>query len=243
MTDHIKRHYIKCALFFLCIVIYGCGDLSCKDITSSSLRRYEASDRIETINKEITILQKKDNDLNAIARLGDLNEQLATIYLEKEDFSTALLHINKAFENKRNTPYLNFMAGLAHGNIGAKSGSKDEISQAEKYYRHAIELKENYEEAWYALAVLLFLYKNERKEPIKILEDLCGRSPWYYTARFALGRFYYESGRKEDALNIYLALQTDLEKLPNSPVIREYIQNSSENIQRIRAEMQINQEK
>ncbi|MBN2402044.1 MAG: hypothetical protein JXN64_06570 [Spirochaetes bacterium] len=238
MKHQINRIIPLC----LCLSAFACGDVNCKEIMSGSpLRRYDVSDRIEKINKEIAYLEKNDKDEQATTRLGDLHEQLATIHLEKEDIETALLHINKAFAYKRNNPYLNFIAGLVYGNKGAKSGSKYEIEKAEHYYRQAISLKNDYNEALQALSILLFFYKNEREEPIKIMEGIYERLPSNYRARFTLGRFYYESGKKEDALAVYTALQSDLEKLPDSPIIREMLNNSSSNIQRIQAEIRTNQ--
>ncbi len=235
MTDRIRHYFTQAALLCICTLIFGCNDFNC---SGSSLRRYEVSDRIEKINKEISALNKNEKDSKARARLGDLHEQLATIYLDKEDFDTALSHINKAFEYGRNNPYLHYIAGLVYGNRGAKTGSKPEIDRAEKYYRQAAAMKENYGDAWYSLAVLLFLYKNEREEPIKIMEKLYVKSRSNYRVRFALGRFYYESDRKEDALEIYKALQVDLEKSPDSAMMRDYLKISKENINKIQREVQ-----
>jgi tetratricopeptide (TPR) repeat protein len=223
--------------FFLCLVIYGCGDFNCKEMSSSSLRRYGAQERIEKINKEVTSLEKNAKDQKTIERLGDLHEQLATIYLDEENFDASLTNINKAFYYKRNTPYLNYLAGLIYGNFATKSGSKDDVAKAEQYYRKAIELKNDYTEALHALAMLLFFSKKERQEPIKIVEGLYERNPSNYRVRFTLGRFYYESGRKQDALDVYTALRVDLQKAPDSPIIQEFLNNCINNIKKIRAEL------
>ena len=236
-----KRLFIRFIPLFLCLMVFACGDVKCKDMTSSPLRTYGAPERIEKINKEITSLEKNEKDEKSMIRLGDLHEQLASIYLEMEDYDTSLLYINKAFAYKRNTPYLNYIAGLIYGNKGAKSGSKSEIAKAEQYYRQAITLKNDYHEALKALAILLFFYKKEREEPIKIMEGIYQRSRFDYHGRFMLGRFYYESGRKEDALDVYLVLQSDLEKLPKSPIIEEYLKNCTNNIRKIRAEINTSQ--
>ncbi len=221
----------------LSLTLYACGDLNCRDMTSSSLRRYGAPERIEKINKEITSLEKNKNDAKAIERLGDLHEQLATIYLDQDDFNNALANINKAFFYKRNTPYLNYLAGLIYGHFSTKSGSKEDVEKAEQYYRKAIELKNDYTEALHALAMLLFFSKKERNEPIKIVEDLYVKHPSNYRVRFTLGRFYYESGRKQDALDVYNALMIDLQKAPESPIIKEFLDNCNINIKKIRAEL------
>ena len=222
----------------LCLIIFGCGDTKCKDVMSgSSLRRYGDDERIEKINKELASLEKKKQNRQVLTRLGDLHEQLATIYLDKEDLDTAISYVNKAFSYKRNTPYLNYMAGLIYGNRAAKSGSKDETLKAESYYRKAIELKSDYTDAMEALAILLFFSKKEREEPIKIVENIYVRNPYNYRARFTLGRFYYETGREQDALDVYTALQSDLQKLPDSSLTREFLSNCTSNINKIRAEL------
>jgi tetratricopeptide (TPR) repeat protein len=218
-------------------MVFTCGDVKCKDTKSvSSLRQYGEPERIEKISKELTLLEKKFKDEKTIIRIGDLYEQLASIYFEKEDLETSLLYINKAFTYKRNTAYLNFIAGVIYGNKGAKSKSKEDISKAEQYYRKAISLKKDNNEALKALAILLFFYKKEREEPIKIMEEIYQRSRYDYHARFTLGRFYYETGKKNDALDVYLALQADLAKLPDSPIVQEYLLNCKKNIQKIRSE-------
>jgi tetratricopeptide (TPR) repeat protein len=242
VTAQAKHRITAKLLLLLSMTFFACKDTGCKDIMKgSSLRRYDVSDRIEKINKEISLLEKNDKDQQSVIRLGDLHEQLATIYIEKEDLDTALIHVDKAFTYRRNNPYLNYLAGLIYGNKGAKSGLKDEINKSEGYYRRAITLKHNYDEALYGLAILLFLYKNERPEPILILEELYKRTPSYYQARFALGRFYYESGRKEEALDIYSILRTDLNKLPDSQIIRTYIESCNANIQKIQNEIHTSQ--
>jgi tetratricopeptide (TPR) repeat protein len=237
LTAETKYKIIKYILLCFCILFPACSDFNCKKIIpGSSLRNYGPSDRIEKINKEIAILEKKDKEPVTRKRLGDLNEQLASIYMEKEDLDTTLFHVNNAFKYGRDNPYLNYLAGLVYGNRSAKTGSKDELDKAEKFFRQAVDMKKDYDDAWYSLAVLLFLYKNEREEPIKIIEKIVSRSRSNFRARFTLGRFYYESGRKEDALEIYNILQADLKKLPKSQMAMEYLKSSEENIQKIQDE-------
>jgi tetratricopeptide (TPR) repeat protein len=232
-----KTIYVKIIPIFLCLNLFGCGDFSCKDMSSSSLRRYGAPERIEKINKEISSLEKGTKDEKTTERLGDLHEQLATIYLDQEEYDSSLTHINKAFYYKRNTPYLNYLAGLIYGNFATKSGSKDDAAKAEQYYKKAIELKNDYTEALHALAMLLFFSKKERQEPIKIVEGLYEKNPSNYRVRFTLGRFYYESGRKQDALDVYNALRVDLQKAPDSPIIQEFLNNCINNIKKIKGEL------
>jgi TolA-binding protein len=243
MSKYIKKRlFTRIIPLCLCLIVTACDDVKCKNpMSGSPLRQYGESERIEKINKEITSLEKNFKDEKAIARLGDLYEQLASIYFDKEDLETSLLHANRAFAYKRNTANLNYIAGVIYGNKGAKSGSKEEIAKAEQYYRQAISIKKDYNQALQALAILLFFYKKERKEPIKIMEEIYERSRFDYRARFTLGRFYYEAGKKEDALDVYLALQSELEKLPKSPIIQEYLINCEKNIKKIRAEMQTSQ--
>jgi hypothetical protein len=61
-------------------MVFACGDVKCKDMTSSPLRTYGAPERIEKINKEITSLEKNEKDEKSMIRLGDLHEQLRLYY-------------------------------------------------------------------------------------------------------------------------------------------------------------------
>jgi tetratricopeptide (TPR) repeat protein len=238
MSKHTKKRlFTRIIPLIVCLIAFACDDVKCKGMSGSSLRQYGPEERIEKINKELASLEKNPKDEKAITRLGDLHEQLATIYLDKEEFDTALLHINKAFSYKRNNPYLNYMAGLIYGHWATKSNSKDDIAKAENYYRQAIALKKDYTDALHALAMLLFFSKKERQEPIKIIEGIYEQFPSNYRVRFTLGRFYYESGRKQDALDIYTALRLDLEKLPDSPIKQEFLTNCINNIKKVQAEL------
>ena len=127
--------------------------------------------------------------------------------------------------------------GIAYGNRGKALKSRGDIDRAQYYYEKSLEMEPDYYSAGYGLAILLFFEKDEKEKAIAILEGITSKHKYYYIARFALGRFYYETSEIRKAFNIYDSLCGDLEDASDSEIIIDYRAQCRENLMRIRNEL------
>ena len=196
--------------------------------------------KIYNIQKKIAeIEEKKEMDLSKATRLADQYNQLGTVYLEKKLWTQAAEAFEKAMTYGNPGAPLLYAAGLAYANRGSAMSTAADFDRAEGLYRKALEVQDNFHEARYGLAVLLFYHRNKREEGLAMMEDLVARNRTHYYGRFTLGRFYYEMDRKDRALQVYEELHTDLEKLPPSEIINDFKKNCKDNISRVMAELSV----
>jgi tetratricopeptide (TPR) repeat protein len=193
---------------------------------------------IKEIMERIKDIEGQDvKDTNSLQRLGEQYSNLGGIYLQKSLWDQAIEAYDKSLHYGRNTHGVLYSLGIAYGNRGRERDSADDIGKAELYLKKAIEMKDNFYEAQNALAILLFYHKDEKDKAVSLSEEVVSRNPKFYIGRFTLGRFYYEKGSLDKALQVYEDLNADLEKLPTSSIINSYKSQCRENIQRIMSEM------
>lgn len=193
---------------------------------------------IKDIRDKITMLEKEEvKDPAAIGRLADQYNLLGTIYVERELWTPAIDALNNSLKYGNNSPAIYYSLGLAYSNRSVQMNSGDDLDKAEACYRKAIEKKPGFHDSMYGLAVLLFYHRDKKEEAIKLVNEIVAVNPAFYEARFAQGRFLYETGSKQQALSVYQSLATDLEKLPPSQIVNEYKSNCKNNIETLMAEL------
>ncbi|MBN2159400.1 MAG: tetratricopeptide repeat protein [Spirochaetes bacterium] len=225
----------------VCVAIIGVAAVGTKFFgwKCSPLREYrvntdrqirETRDRIAEIEKE------NSRDMKNIERLRDQYSRLGTIYLQKSLWDMAIESFERSVKYGA-TPGVLYSLGIAHANRGVERDSMDDIDRAESYYKKALAMKDDLNDARNALAILLFYHKDEKDRALAMAEEVVARDKNFYIARFTLGRFYYEMNRPARALSVYEELYADLERLPPSDIINDYKNQCRENIQRIMSEM------
>ena len=193
---------------------------------------------INDIRDKITMLEKEEVKSPAtIGRLADQYNLLGTIYVERGLWSPAIEALNNSLKYGNNSPALYYSLGLAYSNRSVQMNSGDDLDRGEACYRKAIERKPGFHDSMYGLAVLLFYHRDKKEEAMKLVNEIVAGNPAFYEARFAQGRFLYETGNKEQALSVYRSLAADLEKLPPSQIVNEYKSNCSSNIETLTAEL------
>lgn len=193
---------------------------------------------IKDIRDKITMLEKEEvKDPATIGRLADQYNLLGTIYVERELWTPAIEALNNSLKYGNNSPSIFYSLGLAYANRSVQMNSSDDLDKAESCYRKAIEKRPGFHDSMYGLAVLLFYHRDKKEEAMKLVNEIVAGNPAFYEARFAQGRFLYETGNKEQALSVYQSLASDLEKLPPSQIVNEYKSNCSSNIETLMAEL------
>ena len=192
---------------------------------------------IADLTEQIKDIENDEEEKSrSLGRLQSLYQQIGAQYLDQKLWDMAIPAFSSCLKYGKKTPVIYYSMAVAYANRGAENKNNADLDRAELYYGKALEIDSSFYEAGYGLAVLLFFEKDEKEKALAIMEETAARHPKFYTARFGLGRFYYELRQPEKALVIYRTLQGDLEKLPDSQAIREYREQCDENIRRIMSE-------
>jgi tetratricopeptide (TPR) repeat protein len=177
------------------------------------------------------------NQLEKADKVGKSYEKLGRKYLQNKNWTPGIEALNRAVEYGSSGARVHYLLGAAYANRGKELGSKDDINKAEVHYKRAIELNDKMNSARYGLGILAFYLKKETDKGIMIMKSIIRRDREYYSARFALGRFYYETGKKNRSLAVYEDLYSDLQKKKDSPLMKEYRKKTKKNISRIMMEL------
>ena len=221
-------------------VLSGCKDDLTSCNTMRSVINRDKNTAIADLTEKIKDIENDDEEkAHSLGRLQSLYMQLGTQYLDQKLWDMAIPAFSSCIKYGKKTPAIYYSMAVAYANKGAENKNNEDLDRAEFYYQKALGLDRSFYEAGYGLAILLFFEKDEKEKALSIIEDIASRNPKFYMARFGLGRFYYELHQPEKALSIYRTLQGDLDKLPDSDAIREYLVQCNENIQRIMSEQKM----
>ncbi len=196
------------------------------------------SDNVENLRKKADEAETRFKEhLESAEKAGNAWEKLGKKLLQKKDWSPAIESLEKAISYGSGGARAHFMLGQAYANRAKDLGSKKDIKKSLFHYRRALEKNSNLLDAEYGIALVYFYLQKEKDKGIKILQKLSRREPDFFQARFALGRFWYESGNPAKALSVYESLYSDLQRKKDSPLIEELRKNCKKNISRLMLEM------
>ena len=193
----------------------------------------------QDVKDKIARLEKEElKDPTTISRLAEQYNLIGTYYLERRLWDMTIDSFNKSIKYGNRNANAFYSIGLAYANRGVENNSAEDINNAEINYRKAIERSTDLLDAKYALSILLFYHRdNGKDEALTLINEIIVKNRAYYPARFADGRFNYETGNKERALKIYQDLASDLDKLPPSGINNDYKTECRNNITRIMTEL------
>jgi len=245
------RLFIIFIIFAVLIGLNACSEDAFKEAftpaaykiqkTPSHVRNQKMIERIEAniVKYRKQMARGKDKSFQLSKAYISLGEK----YIDVGDFPSAIKNLELAEEFGYQAPHLYYLLGATNANLARikeSSGNSNDIQnakvhyqKAEYFYRKTVELKSNYYDAWYGLAVLLFYATNtdlSRAEAIIILQKLAQQNPRYYRGRFALAMFYYQTENSAASLAEYEKLLKDLSELKSNPMIAEYKERCRENI-------------
>lgn len=240
-----KKQNNKKSRFILLVLLIGIIGviviISSLDLSSCNRRRQFSSvdDKfMNDIREKITTLEKeKVKDPATLRRLAEQYSLLGTIYVEHKLWTPAIDALNNSLKYGNNSPAIFYSLGLAYSNRSIQMDSGDDLDKGEACYRKAIEKKPGFHDSMYGLAVLLFYHRDKKDEAMKLVNEIVAANPAFYEARFAQGRFLYETGNKQQALSVYQSLSVDLDRLPPSGIVNQYKSNCSNNIETLMVEL------
>lgn len=236
-----NRHIILFIFLAVLLVITGINEVF--DLVQCNMRRTYKSmeDRdIQKIKDKIVGLEKEQiKDVSTVKRLADQYALLGRTFLERKMWDQSIECYLNSEKYGGNGAAVMYALGVGYTNRGYERGSETDFVRAEEYYRKSLEKHPGYDDALYGLGVLMFYHRNGKEEGLRLVTELAMKNPAYYPARFAMGRFNYENGDLQRALQIYQQLQQDLDRLPKSEIINNYKEQCSANIARITTELSV----
>ncbi len=240
----VQKGYKKSIRIMSFIVIslslfFSCGDFSCRErFFYSSLREVKTNDSvIAELHKKIDKELKKSEDRQRKTQILDWYEQLGERYLQARAWDRSIEYLEKAITSGRNAPNVHYLLGLAYANRGKDLGKSEDFSAAELHYRRSLEFGMVNNDSAYALSILLFYHAERKSEAVKLMEEYVRTNKKSYQGRFGLAKMYYETGEVSRSIGVYEELCPDLERLPDSPLSKEYREACRRNLQQVASEL------
>lgn len=215
-------------LILLLIAIFALS-LSCDRRNSSAdalefLRRTDATQyegeevpRERVRELEADIAEYEDDVEEVVRKLSQVavfRKLLAEEFLDQEMYGPALEHLQAALELQPANAVLFYLAGVSSAQTGkafiADQAAREEyLRQAEEYYLRALELDGNYRECLYALAVLYAFELGEPAQAVQQVNRLLEIDPGNVNAKFLKARALVETGRVDEAAELYGEIAED----------------------------------
>ncbi|HPJ37945.1 MAG TPA: hypothetical protein PLT75_05850 [Spirochaetota bacterium] len=236
MMKHIP--VILCTALCSILCLQGCGDFSCGDILKPRFANMGKGADIRALKEKINTYETGVKSGSVSPRkLAIAYQQLGERYIAKKMWDPAIDAMKKAIGLGRTNVIVHHALGTAYAYKARETENADFGNLAEHHYKKALEVSPAFVDAAYGLALLQFYVQDKKEEGIRTLEELSAQRPSFYRGRFALGRFYYETGDTRKSLSVYETLYSNLEEAHSSPDVREYRRLCKENIDRLMQEM------
>lgn len=220
IRKHIGFVLLACSLSALCLLSVSCGNekkeyakMLSEFETDGYADREASEEKIRELEKKIPELKKEaERTINAKYDIALYNKMLAVEYIELEMYGPALEALKNAIEISPANRVLFYYAGVCAAQMskttpdGAKQG--EYLKDAEFYYSRAIELKNNYVEALFALAVLYVFEMEQPLDAKPLLENLLSVSGGNIQAMFLLASVNVQLGDVEAAIDLYERIES-----------------------------------
>lgn len=218
------------------VSIFACERV--KDFFTLGSVKAVKSESLEELEKRAMEYETNTNkETGAGDKLAIIYQKIGDKYLERKTWTSAINAYEKAIGYGRDSSIVHYSIAVAYANRGKELQDKSDINKAEYQYKRAIEISPDNYDARYGLGILYAYLKNDKAKGLKIFKVLIALNDKYYSARFAVGRIYYELGEKKISLSIYEDLYSDLQKQKKSPQMEEYLKNCKINIERLMTEL------
>ena len=170
-----------------------------------------SSERIEELRGEIERYEEAVQETTLrLGRIASYRKLLAKELMEAEMYGPALESLQVAMELQTENAVLYYLAGVAAAR-SARSGilsgeEEDRFLLAERMYREALNIRPDYREALYGLAVLLAFELDQPEEALEFAERLAQIETGDPAVKFLYANTLVRNGRTEDARAVYADL-------------------------------------
>ncbi len=167
--------------------------------------------RIEELRQDIAEYQEAVQDTTRrLGRIATFQKMLARELMEAEMYGPALEALEAAMELQTENAVLYYLAGVAAGR--SARGQLDEgdvqnrLDLAERMYQEALDLRPDYREALYGMAVLLAFERDRPQEALDYARRLAREETGDPSVRFLLANILVRVGNVDEAREIYAEL-------------------------------------
>jgi tetratricopeptide (TPR) repeat protein len=185
---------------------------------------------IEEMKKRAYESEKNKGDAD---KTGRLFFKLGVKYLGNKNWTPAVNSLKKAIGYGESGARVHHSLAMAYANRGNALSSKKDLNKALDHYTKSIEINPKLNDSIYGMGILLFYKLNKKEDGIINMKKIIDNDPIYYRARFALGRFYFETKKYKRSLDTYQELYAILETKKDSKVINSYKENCKNNISQL----------
>jgi tetratricopeptide (TPR) repeat protein len=211
----IRQFLMVLTIVLPALLLSGCRDGQDEKLdflVDTEGRTYEgtevSSERIEELRRDIERYEKEiEAAVQAHTRSASYHKLLAQELLKEEMYGPALEALQRAMELQPANPVVYYYAGVAAARTGRAhmlSGEEDRyLALAESYFSEAIRLRENYQDAIFAMAVLLAFDLNRPDEALEYSRKLSEIETGDPAVKFLHGNILVQNGLFREAIDVY----------------------------------------
>ncbi|TVR90676.1 MAG: hypothetical protein EA428_07645 [Spirochaetaceae bacterium] len=169
----------------------------------------EASgERIRELRSDIRRYQSRVNDaVSGLANESTARRMLAIEYMNNGMFALAMEEFERAAAVQTQNPALFYYAGVAAGHAAKAvfdEGDRQKLlERAEWMYKRAVELRPDYPDAWYGLAVVQVFELENAEAGLETVRQLRAIEPRHIEGRFVEARALVMLDRVQEAVEVY----------------------------------------
>lgn len=169
----------------------------------------EASrERIRELQSDIQRYRSRVTDaVSGLANESTARRMLAIEYMNNGMFALAMEELEQAAAIQTENPTIFYYAGVATGHAAQAEFDADErielLERAEWMYQRAVELRPNYSDAWYALAVVQVFELENAEAGLATARQLRSVEPQHIEGRFVEARALVMLDRAQEAVEVY----------------------------------------
>lgn len=203
---------ISILLVFSILMLSSCGNLQNRTDLAERMAAEEgrADDdaRIIELKAQIRSVDTEvEKTIEAVRNKADYWRLLGLKYMDYRMWGEAMNAFGEAIAITPDRAILHYNRGLCSAQLSL-SALEDEVrdqllGQAEASYRRALAIDDRNTRSMYGLSILLVFELSRPGEAVPLLEDYLSIERSDMQARFVLARAYMETGRTNDALDMY----------------------------------------
>lgn len=167
--------------------------------------------RIEELQQDIAEYREEVQETTRrLGRIASFQKMLARELIQAEMYGPALDALETAMQLQTENAVLYYLAGVAAGRAARAElnggEAQNRLELAERMYQEALDLRPDYREALYGMAVLLAFELDRPEEALEYARRLAREETGDPSVRFLLGNVLVRVGNVDEARDVYAEL-------------------------------------